>query len=376
MTTSSPPLRLLMFTAGYHPLVNGVTQAVDHLARNLTARGHQVLIFAPRHPHQPATEPHVYRYFALKNPLVPYYPIGLPVNLDPIIRSFRPHLIHLHHPFLTGLAGHHLAKKYHLPLIFTHHTHYQQYTRLFFPQFLVEPLNLLVRLHLNWLLRQTCVTICPSPQLEKSLQSPHHHLLYLPNSIDTQKFKPTAHFYPHRLVFVGRLSQEKSPEKLVKFLRSLVSLDSRFQLDLIGNGPARPQLQQLTQAHQLTSHLHFKGTQTQAYLQTHLPRYAAFISYSSTEVMPLTFLEAMACGLPILSPHSSLYPFLNSHNSLPLHSSFSAAAHQIQQLLPAAKFNRLRHTSRRQSLQYNHQPITRRLEAVYYQCLKQSLTDL
>ena len=42
--------------------------------------------------------------------------------------DFRPDIVHAQHPFLLGMTAVRIARYRELPLVFTHHTLYEQYT--------------------------------------------------------------------------------------------------------------------------------------------------------------------------------------------------------------------------------------------------------
>lgn len=54
--------------------------------------------------------------------------IPLPFYIDQQIDTFVADVVHSHHPFLLGDTAIRVARKRDLPLVFTHHTLYEQYT--------------------------------------------------------------------------------------------------------------------------------------------------------------------------------------------------------------------------------------------------------
>ena len=54
--------------------------------------------------------------------------LPVPFLVDQQIDTFRPDIIHSHHPYLLGDAALRSARRRKLPLIFTHHTLYEEYT--------------------------------------------------------------------------------------------------------------------------------------------------------------------------------------------------------------------------------------------------------
>ena len=58
------------------------------------------------------------------------FSVALPVSglLSDTLDAFQPDIVHAHHPFLLGMTALRIARYRQLPLVFTHHTLYEQYT--------------------------------------------------------------------------------------------------------------------------------------------------------------------------------------------------------------------------------------------------------
>lgn len=54
--------------------------------------------------------------------------IPSPFLLDERVDTFEPDIVHSHHPYLLGDAALRAARRRNLPLVFTHHTLYEEYT--------------------------------------------------------------------------------------------------------------------------------------------------------------------------------------------------------------------------------------------------------
>jgi glycosyltransferase involved in cell wall biosynthesis len=130
---------------------------------------------------------------------------------------------------------------------------------------------------------------------------PADKICYLPNGVDTERFHPrVTQFQTEQIVIgtVGSLTAVKRQDLLIELcagLRDLLPL----RLILVGDGPERSHLEQQVRELNLTSHAVFSGRQQDTsgmYVRFHI-----FALTSSTEQMPLALLEAMACGLPVVS---------------------------------------------------------------------------
>jgi glycosyltransferase involved in cell wall biosynthesis len=124
----------------------------------------------------------------------------------------------------------------------------------------------------------------------------------LPNGVDDAYFQAKVGRYhgdrPFRLLFVGRLS----PQKDLPLLLTAVSLlGANAELVVAGDGELRKDLEAMAGRRRDCS-VTFVGTQTSQQLRDWYRWADALVSSSEREGMPLSFLEAMASGLPVVAP--------------------------------------------------------------------------
>lgn len=93
-----------------------------------------------------------------------------------------------------------------------------------------------------------------------------------------------------QIAFVGRLSHEKAPDRLLQ----LAQLNPTLSFDIYGSGPM-----QETLSRQKIHNVRFHGHQTD--MAAVWPRVGVLIICSRYEGLPLTALEAMARGIPVIS---------------------------------------------------------------------------
>lgn len=110
-----------------------------------------------------------------------------------------------------------------------------------------------------------------------------------------------ADFCRRRFTFgaIGRLSREKNFAAALEALARLEASGVEAGLLLMGEGPLRPELEALARRLGLADRVLMPGYVREA--GRHLPRLGAFVLCSSTEGMPISILEAMAAGTPIVS---------------------------------------------------------------------------
>ena len=106
----------------------------------------------------------------------------------------------------------------------------------------------------------------------------------------------SAHTDTVPLGFVGRLSAEKRPERL---LHMLALLPAHHHLTLVGDGPLRPALEQLALQLGLQARVHFAGAQTVT--PATYQAWQATLLCSAYEGYPLAALESLAAGTPCIA---------------------------------------------------------------------------
>lgn len=306
-------MKIGLVTACYHPVVNGVTRMVDSLAAAYVKLGHQAAVFTLGPPH----EDDVHRPFPVyRSPGRPlgrsgYFATGRYSN-DVARKMSEMDILHAHHPAMCLEL---IAKlRLNIPLVFTNHTRYDQYLPLYLP---VIPKRFASSIG-EWLTRRFWPArgnladhlIAPTPKIKEIMRryGITRPIAVIPNGIPPL---PPAEPIPRErfgwtddhivLIAVGRLASEKNPLGLLHLFANALSQNPLCRLLIVGNGPERPHIKReidhlrLTHAVCLTGEVPFD--QVPPYLKTA----DLFITTSTTEVDPLTVIEAMSLGRPVIA---------------------------------------------------------------------------
>lgn len=119
-------------------------------------------------------------------------------------------------------------------------------------------------------------------------------LKIIPNYIDTNVFSViNENKYEDRVIFIGRLSEQKNLKGLIQALQGLP-----YVLDIYGSGELKEELSQL--AKNLNVKVNFMGNVPNSELPKILNQYPVFVLSSLYEGMPKALLEAMACGCAVI----------------------------------------------------------------------------
>ena len=168
-----------------------------------------------------------------------------------------------------------------------------------------RPVSWLKRQLLRWTCRMADVQVFSSRSTLHSLRSalgpqrqPWQEVLLNPAPAlsPLPELPQGGHAHTVALGFVGRLSSEKRPERL---LHMLALLPENHHLTLVGDGPLRPALEQLAQQLGLGGRLRFAGAQAVG-PQTY-QAWQATLLCSAYEGYPLAALESLAAGTPCIA---------------------------------------------------------------------------
>jgi glycosyltransferase involved in cell wall biosynthesis len=298
-------VRIAIVTETWLPSINGVVTRLVATVRELRRLGHDVLVVAPTAspvPDEPAGVA-VHRVPSVGLPFI-YggQPWGLPLpRVVRLLDAFAPDVVHAVSPFLLGWAGVVHARSRGLPLVCSYHTHIARYTHFYRMGFAERPVWTVVRkAH-----QQAHVNLAASDASRAELEAQGvPDVQVWRGGVDLRLFHPRhasaevrarlTDGHPERplCLYVGRLAAEKGLERLLP----LVADGSGRHLALVGDGPARAQLEHA-----------FAGTATTFAGPLHGDELASsyatadlFVFPSTTDTFGLVLLEAMASGLPVV----------------------------------------------------------------------------
>jgi glycosyltransferase involved in cell wall biosynthesis len=123
-------------------------------------------------------------------------------------------------------------------------------------------------------------------------------IVIIPNGVDTKEFRPKKNSRPSskiKLVSTGRLISRKGYQYLIPALKGLKNID----LTLVGGGDLRNELEELAKKNKVE--INFIGEVGHNKIVNYLQNADIFILPSLNEGMSNSILEAMACGLPIIT---------------------------------------------------------------------------
>ncbi|MCY4409379.1 MAG: glycosyltransferase [Caldilineaceae bacterium] len=304
-------MRIALFSDIYKPHINGVVNHVGLLKEHFDRWGEQVYLFVPEQDKKTEDESNVIRL-----PSIPIADTGyhLTVRVDSRCRDIlkRMDVIHVHHPFISGSFGLTFSRRYEIPLVFTSHTRYDLYVQQYLP-LLPETLSDTALQAFFQRFSQRCsAIIAPSKSAATVMQTwgIQGRVAVIPNGIELGRFhrpeqeaKRQEFGIPQEAVvgvYVGRISQEKAVDRLLRIAAALKDEVPRLHLLLVGGGPSLEECRKLAGESGLEGRVTFTGPISYERIGAVLGLADFFVSASVSEVHPLTFIEAAAAGLPAI----------------------------------------------------------------------------
>jgi len=310
-------MKVLITTDLYATNTNGVVTSVRNLMEELEKKGHEVRVLTVSERLRSHQEDNI--YYIKSVPLDVVYPdVRMPISyrhryIKELIQ-WKPDVIHSQCEYFSYQFAGYISKKTKAPIVHTYHTLYEQYATYIFPsQRLGEYfISVLSRLRL----RKADAIVAPTQKVEKALKSygVHNPIHVVPSGIALEQHKerispeerqerrkalgiPEDHTV---LLNLGRLGTEKNLSELIQFLSIALKQNQKLMMLIVGDGPARKDLQEQAAKLGISDHVIFTGMVSPSEVHKYYQLGDIFVSASTSETQGLTYVEAAANGLPLL----------------------------------------------------------------------------
>ncbi|MBX3061038.1 MAG: glycosyltransferase [Anaerolineae bacterium] len=299
-----------MVTAIYKPVVNGVTRMVELYREHLEAAGYEVTIFTLGAP-DPSDDDHIIRSPGFQVSDRGYYLTpGFSREAQKLMRQMD--ILHSHHLIMGVEMAHRYGR---CPVIYTNHTRYDLYgnailnlpqsaadaiLRQLWPDFcdyadlVIAPSESVRQIMLDFGVRAPTITIENGVELQPFHQPPN------PRRKADFGLPDTAVL----LLYVGRLAAEKNLDSLIDQFAIAADVAPHLHLMLVGDGLSREMLVAQVNQMELQDRVHFTGPVPVPEVPNYMAAADIFVTASVSEVHPLTVIEAMAAGLPVVAVSS------------------------------------------------------------------------
>ncbi|MBA3015957.1 MAG: glycosyltransferase [Proteobacteria bacterium] len=306
-------MNILMMTNTFTPHVGGVARSIESFTAAYRSKGHQVMVVAPTFENMPADENNVIRIPAIQRFNGSDFSVILPTPgfLSDAIINFQPDIVHVHHPFLIGDTALRIAKQHELPLVFTHHTMYEQYTH-YVPGNSTAMKKFIIKLSTSY--ANLCnLVFAPSASiatilLDRGVVTP---IEVVPTGVNLELYEhgngmgfrsaldiPLTSFVIGHL---GRLAPEKNLEFLTMAIAAYLTTDLNARFLVIGSGPSEKIIRSIFKDRNLANRLHIVSRLDHPLLASAYKAMDIFAFASKSETQGMVLTEAMAAGVPVVA---------------------------------------------------------------------------
>ena len=310
-------MHILMISDVYFPRVNGVSTSIKTFAQSLLQAGHQVTLIAPKYPVEFFDSFEIIRIPSRKIPFDPEDRLMSRAKISSLLPDLKKHcydLVHIQTPFVAHYAGVNLARQLNIPVVTSYHTYFEAYLEKYLPWMPSGLLRKLARAFSKKQCDQVDGVISPSQQMldklreygvtKKAVVIPTGLLLEDFSNDRNNTFRQDHGIDEHTdlLLYVGRVAFEKNIEFLINVFERVSDRLTNVKLLIAGEGPALPRLKAHARSVGLEEEILFVGylERKKALIECYQCS-SLFVFASETETQGLVLLEAMACGLPVVS---------------------------------------------------------------------------
>ncbi len=306
-------MNILMMTNTYTPIVGGLERSVRDFKAEFQKRGHRVLVAAPEFEDVPRGERDVIRLPAIQHFNGSDFSVKLPVprQLSQALLDFKPDIIHAHHPFLMGNTALRLAHTHRVPLIFTHHTLFEQYTH-YVPGDSPVIQRFVVELSTGY--ANLCEHVfAPSESVEQLLRERgvERPISVVPTGVDVTRFargsrtagRAALGLSPQTFVVghIGRLAPEKNLEFLARGVAAFLATNASARFVVVGQGPSEETIRQIMAEHGMADRVQLAGVLSGQRLIDAYRAMDVFAFASKSETQGLVVTEALAAKVPVVA---------------------------------------------------------------------------
>jgi 1,2-diacylglycerol 3-alpha-glucosyltransferase len=305
-------MRIAMMADVYKPHVSGITNYIDLNKRYLEKAGHDVFVFTFGDQDYHDEELRV-----IRSPGLPLVDTGYYLSFRHTAAAKKllqtMDIVHVHHPFISGRLALRYCEPLQIPTVFTNHTRYDLYAQAYLPLVPEDISDGLLQAYMPPFCEAMSLVISPSAGMEKILRgmgvtSP---ISIIPNGVELQSFyqaEPVSRadfgFNENDviLIYAGRIATEKNLSFLLQSFAGVAQALDHVYLMILGGGQKQieDETKQLAAQLNLNQRVRFTGFIPYEKLPSYLAMCNAFVTASVTEVHPLSVIEGMAAGLPVV----------------------------------------------------------------------------
>ncbi len=324
-------MRIGLFTDTYLPEINGVVSSVHTLEKELIKQGHQVYVITTKPDFQKAElEGNILRLPGIELKFLYGYVLTTPFHVSAYntIKSLNLDLIHAHTEFSIGIFARICSRLLSIPLVSTYHTTYEDYTHYinFINSKTIDNVAKVLVAKLSKLYGDSGIEVISPSQKTKEMLTGYgirRNIHVIPTGLDIKRFNPvnTSDEQIKQIrasygikddetlvIYLGRIAAEKSIDVVVKGFKTVKEQNIKAKLLIIGIGPKHEEdnLKKLAEELNLNDVVIFGGKKPTDEVPHYYHSADVFVSASLSETQGMTFIEALASGLPVFARHDEV----------------------------------------------------------------------
>ena len=209
--------------------------------------------------------------------------------------GWRPDIIHAH-VYSAGVPAVIIGKIYNIPVVITEH----------WTGFIRHTLKNINKFKALFAMNRANIILPVSKGLEEAIKSYgiKNQFKTIPNVVNTEIFSPPSSLdnkSKKNLLLVGLITPQKGISFLLRALAKLKQKRQDFILHIVGDGENRGEYEDLTRDLALGEAVKFHGIKTKEETAGFMRNCTFFVQPSLFETFGVTYIEAMACGKPIVA---------------------------------------------------------------------------
>ncbi len=272
--------------------------------------------------------------------------------LENLVKKENIDIIHAHSIYPQGKIATKIGKKYNIPTYIT--CHGPDFDKFYKLPFFKQQINQILDKSDNILaVSQNLADKIKKTNIKNIKEKTSLHL----NSIDINKFKEINH--PNNknepiVIFVGILYKRKNAKLL---LDAKKQSKTNYKLIIVGDGPERNKLEKKVQKEKIDN-VTFMGFRND--VENILPYADLFVLPSTQEAFGIVFIEALACGLPVIGcDDGGAKDIINDDVGLLIKpNNISSLANAIDRILSDEKlYCKFKSNARKKAMQFSQMKI-------------------
>ncbi|MEP7106705.1 MAG: glycosyltransferase [Ferruginibacter sp.] len=281
-----------------------------------------------------------------------------------------PSIVHVQVAMKAGMLARWLKKKYQIPFVVSEHwTGYYPHS---VPN--IYNTNTLFKLLIKKILKDATLFLPVSDGLGKIINQHFMPVPYrvVPNTVNTEFFyyEPAA-LKKFRFIHPSYMSYQKNPEGILEACKLVKENGYEFELLMIGNKEER--LVSLSQKYGVDEQVLFEAVVPYPEVASRMRQSSALLLFSRFENLPCVLLEALCCGLPVISSRVGGIPeVINTTNGILVESedTNALAAAMIQMMDSYYTYNREALASEASAL-FSYEKVGKQFAVIYNDILDQ-----